>query len=119
MNKKIGEIGIKFKKGDTVKIVIDYERLKKDRKFNGMTGIIFGSIDLRAVDKDDSKKESVVPDFGYVVFLHRKRELCYFSPSELQFDDEYVKKKRIEEAKERFEKNWGIEKPKVKSLKEK
>jgi len=115
MNKQKEEIGIKFKKGDTVRVVIDYERLKKDRKFNGMTGIIFGSIDLRVVNKDNPKEESVISDYGYVVFLHRKRGLCYFSPSELQFDDEYVKMKRTEEAKERFEKNWGIEKPIVKS----
>jgi len=83
-----------FKVGDTVRIKIDYERLRKDRKFNGMTGVIVGDVKLRAL-AEDNKKETVVDDFEYIVYLHRKRELCVFGKHELEFDDDRVHSRKM------------------------
>jgi len=95
---------IKFKKGDTVKINIDFERLRKDKRYNGMTGIIIDTVDLRSISDDGI--ETVIKGFEYVVYLHRKRETCVFSDKELEFDNSNIKKRRLKESKEIIRNDW-------------
>lgn len=86
---------IELKKGDMVKIKIENPRLFGDKKYNGKTGLIVDTIGVRC-GKD-------IITTSYVVYLHRKRELCAFSRLELILEDKRVLKKRLEEVRKRLQ----------------